>query len=132
MVSSGERSHVEQLRDAVAARVRATTLRGTAREVGMTAPGLQSFIDGTKPHPRTLRKVESWYVRTIAQSGADLNAQDAVAALFLLTRDLPETRQLAAIRRMTEYLETLYEGERIPPPVWLRALKEQLKGEEMT
>ena len=130
MAAPGEVSRVEQLRGAVAVRVRSTTLRRTAREVGMSAPGLQAFLAGSRPHLATIRKVESWYVRAVAESGGDLTSTDATAALALLIRDLPEARQGAATSRLVECLQALYEGERTPLPVWLEMLRQQIRKEE--
>ncbi len=131
-MAGGERSRVDQLRDAVAVRVRATSLRGTAREVGMTAPGITSFIEGTRPHPATLRKVEAWYVRMIAESGAGTRTEDAAAAIFLLARDLPERRQRTAKLETVELYERLYDAAQGRRPTWLRELRRQFAAEDDT
>ena len=54
---------VEQLRTAAAARVEHTSLRGTAREIGMSPTGLKKFLSGTPPYSPTLRRILNWYNR---------------------------------------------------------------------
>lgn len=52
---------VEELRSAAAARVENTSLRGAAREIGMSPSGLKKFLLGTSPYAATLRKLRTWF-----------------------------------------------------------------------
>lgn len=52
---------VEQLRDAVRARVAATEIRYVAHEIGMSPPGVKRFIDGAEPSPKTREKLVAWW-----------------------------------------------------------------------
>jgi hypothetical protein len=52
---------VEELRSAAAARVENTSLRGTAREIGLSPTGLKKFLLGTKPYAATQRKLQTWF-----------------------------------------------------------------------
>lgn len=52
---------VAELRSAAAARVEATSLRRTAREIGLSPTGLSKFLSGTKPYMKTLRKLRRWF-----------------------------------------------------------------------
>jgi hypothetical protein len=92
----------------------------------MTAPGLQAFLDGTTPHPKTQRKLEAWLVRVEGASGADTGIDTAEAALRVLLRDLPPSRQATVVSRAVGLLEALYDEERAPRPVWLAELRANL------
>ena len=126
MPPRGERSLIERLRDAVAAHVRANSLRSVAREIGMSPPGLQSFLDGRTPYPATHRKLERWYVREKANVGGDTGVEAAEAAVRILTRDLPDDLRADAARRSVEFYEAVYDAAGTPRPVWLRDLRTAL------
>lgn len=113
---------VEQLREVLAARVEATSLRQTAREVGMSPSGLQKFLGGAQPYFATRRKLDRWYVRESARYESDLGAGSAFAALRVLVNDLPPVRRRPALQRLVGVLEDSYSsaGER---PRWLIELR---------
>ena len=81
-----------QIRAALQARVHATSLRGVAREVGMTPSGLQKVLDGGGSYPKTLQKFRAWYRRH--QAGEYRTAQDV--ALEDLLRELPKPQRARA------------------------------------
>lgn len=47
---------IELIRAAVGRHVRATSLRGMARKLGLTPTGLQGFLDGAQPYRATLNR----------------------------------------------------------------------------
>jgi transcriptional regulator with XRE-family HTH domain len=122
-----DKSHVARLRDTVAARVRSLSLRAVAREIGMSAPGLQSFLEGRSPYPATRRKLEAWYVRESANVGIDTSLSTARAALEILVRDLPEDLQDESVVRSIELFEAAYDRAGIPRPLWLQQLRDSLE-----
>ncbi|MBI4409145.1 MAG: hypothetical protein HY561_05525 [Gemmatimonadetes bacterium] len=125
---AGSAPPVEWLRDAVAVEVEATSLRQVAREIGMSPTGLHKFLTGATPYSATRRKLEHWYIREeSARYGAELSAEAALAALHVLVRDLPATRQTAALQRLTHSLMEIYREVRRPSPTWLRELHAQLR-----
>lgn len=88
---------IETMRDAVADRIRSTSLRSVAREIGMSAAGLKKFLDGAAPYTPTVRRLRIWYVQHAAGRGGEVLAAEAAAALNLLLFDLaPEPRRTAA------------------------------------
>jgi hypothetical protein len=96
----------------------------------MTAPGLQAFLGGTTPHLATRRKLEAWLVRMEAGAGEGTGVESATAALRVLLRDLPPSREAAAGRRLVRHLEEIYGSEGAPRPVWLDDLLVGMNGGE--
>ena len=87
---------VSHLREMAANRVENTSLRGVAREIGMSPTGLKKFLMGTAPYSPTLRRLRKWYLQYAALPTAELTYQEASAALLVLTHDLsPEPRRTA-------------------------------------
>jgi hypothetical protein len=85
---------VQHLREMAASRVENTSLRGVAREIGMSPTGLKKFLNGTAPYSPTLRRLRKWYLQYAALPTAEVSYQDASAALVVLTHDLsPEPRR---------------------------------------
>ena len=88
---------VRHLREAARASVENTSLRGVAREIGMSPMGLRNFLHGTEPYAPTLRRLRNWYVRYAALRSGAVHTEDATAALAVLVHDLaPAPRQEAA------------------------------------
>jgi hypothetical protein len=117
---------VDALRQAAAARTRSSSLRAVARQIGMSAPGLQAFLDGRSPYAATLRKLTAWYVRENAKVGSDTSTETAAAALEIITRDLPDSDIGRAIADLVEALEQLYDRSSGARPTWLRLLRESV------
>lgn len=110
---------VLELRRAVAAAVGEGTLRGTARDVGLSAPALRNFINGAEPRrPATLRKLESWYVRRLAGAAAPVDVEAVQSALAILLRDLPNELQPRVAESTLSFLHSQY-AEHGAPPAWL-------------
>jgi transcriptional regulator with XRE-family HTH domain len=63
MVSTERAVPVAVLRDAVRLRVEGSSLRQVADEAGLSFSGLRSFLEGSKPQPRTLQKLQEWFGR---------------------------------------------------------------------
>lgn len=72
---------LERMREVLARRVEATSLRHVAREVGMSPTGVQKVLDGADSYSRTRRKLERWYVRESVRYGGGVNAAAVIAAL---------------------------------------------------
>jgi hypothetical protein len=101
---------IVRLRDAVRERVEATSRRGTAREIGVTPRGLELFLSGSKPQPKTLAKLLGWYEQHVAlNDGPPISDADAIRVL--LRRIDPEARQ-EATERLVAFLSALYASPR--------------------
>jgi len=113
---------IEVLREAVRRRVADSTLRQVAAEIGMSFSGLHTFLDGTTPHPGTVRKVAAWHVRAASESGNTVDTALAETALDLLLRHVPPRKRPALRRELVEALVAQAKREQLPPPAWADAL----------
>lgn len=113
---------VEPLRQFVAARAAALSVNRVAHEIGLTARGLQKFLDGSEPQSATRQKLERWYLRARVEAGGETDADTAQAALGVLLHDLPPAKRDVALRRAVAFWEAEYDTAGVPRPAWLGAL----------
>lgn len=111
---------VSTLRAAVASAVARTSSHVVAREVGMSAPSLRDFVNGSEPRPSTVRKLMAWYVRTAADRGDVLSEATARAALALLVEPIAPEKREGALRELVDAMERSYRAAGAPVPKWLR------------
>lgn len=111
---------LSRLRDLLAARVDAHSIRSVAREVGLPPNGLKYFLDGGTPRSGTRRKLEAWYLLEVVRPTASLECEEGRAALEILLRVLPPARRDIAKSRMLALLVSLCEEAGSPCPEWLR------------
>ncbi|HEX6369069.1 MAG TPA: hypothetical protein VF006_09050 [Longimicrobium sp.] len=78
---------VAVLRDAVRLRVEGSSLRQVAGETDLSFSGLRSFLEGSKPQPRTLQKLQKWFER---QGEDDQLAFFLQSTFFGLIAEFPE------------------------------------------
>ena len=117
----------QHLRDCAAARVEQTSLRGVAREIGMSPTGLKKFLLGTSPYSPTVRKLRKWFVQHGATPAPELSYNEASAALSLLTHDLPAggPRREAA-DCVLDCLGRGYDASGRARPRWVAELKAEM------
>jgi hypothetical protein len=112
------------LRVAAASAVRSTSLRTTARKIGLSAPGLSNFLHGCDPRETTLQKLTEWYIRNGAQSVA-VTPDLAEAGISLLLDRLPAGKVRERTRAdVLRELEAAHRKARVQPPPWLASLVE--------
>ena len=63
MSRTGVITSLGELREAVRRSAEGHSLRQTATEIGMSWSGLRTFLNGTTPHPATVKKISDWYLR---------------------------------------------------------------------
>jgi hypothetical protein len=114
---------VRHLREAAAARVENTSLRGVAREVGMSPTGLRKFLNGTAPYSLTVRRLRKWYLQYGATSAAEVTYHEASAALLMLTHDLRPDARRQASDCVLECLARGYDAIGRERPGWLAELR---------
>src|SRR5690606_6008421 len=119
---------LERLREAVAERVDAYSLRRVARAVGMSPTGLQKFLDGSTPYAATRRKLERWDVRQAATVPGTVDADSARASLLVLGRDLPPAERRKALEDIVLRLEAAFRDAGREPPGWLASLRAEFCG----
>lgn len=107
----------------------AASLRSVAREVGMTAMGLRSFIrNETEPQDRTVRKLNFWYARRIA-SRLPTGEHEARSALMIFAGFYPPGDRRRVEGRFLDLMEAEFRESGMAPPAWLETLRCEL-GED--
>lgn len=117
---------IERLRAAVSSRVAVTSLRAVAREIGMSAPGLNAFLDGGHPRSATRRKLATWFIQFGAARTQGIDVDAAGTALSLLLDDLPPESRPQAVGGAVEFFERLYDEALAPRPGWLAAIRAEI------
>ena len=113
---------IDNLRESVAIRVHASSLRAVARQVGMSPSGLEKFLAGGTPYTNTRRKLVEWWYREGTQPPLDLSADGVAVALGTLVRDLPPDRRERTLRELVGTLRELYASHGTPCPSWLNEM----------
>jgi len=116
---------VQHLREMAAARVESTSLRGVAREIGMSPTGLKKFLMGTAPYSPTLRRLRKWYLQHAALPTGEVTYHDASAALSVLTHDLPPEPRREAHDCLLDCLARGYDSSGRSRPRWVAELRAQ-------
>ena len=113
-------------REAVLARD-ASSLRAAAREVGITPMGLRAFLmnRGT-PQARTVRKLNSWYVRRMATRPPE-GEDEARAALTILAGYYPQKQRFRVLSRVLDSMEAEFRESGLAPPAWLEKLRAEIR-----
>ena len=114
---------VRHIREVAAARVENTSLRGVAREIGMSPMGLRNFIRGTDPYSPTLRRLRNWYVRYAAARAGTVHMEDATAALSVLVHDLDTAPRQRAALTVLDAVGLGYEQSGVAKPEWVAELR---------
>lgn len=113
---------VVRLREAAQARVDASSRRAVAREIGLQPRGLEVFLAGAKPHPRTVEKLLRWYREQVEEAeGPPVSGPEA---LRVLLRALPPGDRPAAAAETAALLRSLHERSDVPLPPDLGQLEE--------
>ena len=113
---------VSRLREAAQARVAASSRRAVAREIGIYVRGLEVFLTGSTPHPKTLEKLLRWYREQIEEAeGPPVSGSEA---LRVLLRALPAGERPHAAAEAAALLRTLHDRAGVPLPADLEQLEE--------
>lgn len=119
---------IRHIREVAAARVENTSLRGVAREIGLSPMGLKNFLNGTEPYSPTLRRLRSWYVRTAGVQAGKVDAEDATAALAVLVHDLAATPRRQVAVTVLDAVGEGYEQSGVVKPDWVADLRTQYES----
>ncbi|HEX8905830.1 MAG TPA: hypothetical protein VF771_13350 [Longimicrobiaceae bacterium] len=114
---------VQHLREMAAARVENTSLRGVAREIGMSPTGLKKFLMGTAPYAPTLRRLRKWYLQYAALPAPEVSYHHASAALVVLTHDLAPDPRRETSDCVLDCLARGYEASGRSRPRWVAELR---------
>jgi hypothetical protein len=122
LLPSAEGIPIDQLRRALRQRIAETSFRVAAREVGMSASGLHTFLAGTSPHYSTVRKVTAWYVREAHRAPDALGLDALHAAIGLLVQHLPDRTRAEVAREIIGVIRSASARADTPVPEWVDLL----------
>ena len=129
MVSMNAATSVATLRQAVRAEVAQTSLRNVSRQAGMSASGLQKFLDGGQPYVATHRQLERWFVlHGPGRLETGLTAGSALAILRDLVQDLTAPRHRPTLELLVLSLADAYHSADLPEPAWLGEVRREVGG----
>lgn len=121
MPTPDRRVSTRTLRETADRAVKASSLRGVARLVGLSAMGLRDFIRGQKePRASTLLKVERWYFAHAAPFREAVDEETVRAALMAALEPVPERSRDRRLAQMLDTLAAIYREDGIPVPAWMR------------
>ncbi|HEU0300680.1 MAG TPA: hypothetical protein VFR37_14515 [Longimicrobium sp.] len=107
----------------------AGSLRGVAREVGISPMGLRNFLRGQgKLQARTLRKLNEWYALRMAR-GLPEGEDAARAALTILAGYHPEAERQAVIIEHLEVTERRLRAAGLAVPLWIATLRQEVQAD---
>lgn len=111
---------IPRLREAVAARAAASSRRAVSRETGIAPRGIELFLAGSNPQPKTLEKLLQWYREQIEDAeGPPVSAAEAVLALV---RAFPAPSRDQAAASVAAHVLRLHEEAGVAPPADLALL----------
>jgi hypothetical protein len=91
---TGVTTSLTELREAVRQKATGSSLRQTATDIGMSWSGLRTFLNGTIPHPATVKKISDWYLRQSIGTQEDDQIAVELALNVLAERVAPAQRRL--------------------------------------
>ena len=101
----------------------ASSLRAAAREVDITPMGLRAFLmNRGKPQARTVRKLNSWYVRRMATRPPE-GEDEARAALTILAGFFPQAERHRVVTGFLDSMEREFRDSGMEPPARLGKLR---------
>ena len=118
-MAAPESARLSVIRSAVADAAERRTLRGIAAEIGMSHPGVLAFLGGSEPRPTTLKKLNAWYTKHAAETGA-VDADAVSAALVVLLTGVRKPEREGAHAGTLAALRKAYTAGEAPPPEGLK------------
>ncbi len=104
--------------EALARRVRETSLRSVAGEVELSPNGLRGILAGAPPRPSNLKKLVAWFSR-LDEQATRLTPEVAEAALAVLTSELPPGQRADAQADLRSRLQFHFDQAQRARPRWL-------------
>jgi len=110
---------LDEIREALRHAVHTRSLRGVARDVGVSPTGLFGMIKGAAPYSKTYEKLVLWYATYLAE-GSGMREPSAAALAGLvrtLLRRIPQREQPRAYVRVLKGFREAFDigGVELPP-----------------
>lgn len=119
---------LREIRAALHARVEETSLRNTAREVGISPGGLRNTLKGAVPNWQILELLRRWYVKDRIRS-AEPALETYHLVLDQMLAAVPERDQRSAKLRVLAEIESTHLQLGCDPPEWLAPLRAEIVAE---
>jgi hypothetical protein len=130
MTGKPRRVTLDEIREAIHRAAEVTnSYRGLGREIGASPQGLHNFLDGAEPRPGMRLRLTRWYLAEIAKTDDGTTAGHADAALYILTRHLPEARRIECVESLLADIEANTRAAGMAPPDWLAELRGDENGD---
>lgn len=100
------RLDVGAIRALAETRIKESSLRSVADEIGVSKSGLDSFIRGRDPYAKTRIKLAAWFMRQSRPDSASVARDELEGALAILERYMDSAPTPAAKRRRVREVET--------------------------
>ncbi|HZI23037.1 MAG TPA: hypothetical protein VFD76_10985 [Gemmatimonadales bacterium] len=113
---------VPVLRDAVESAITELSLRGAAKQIGVSPNGLRNFINGSAPRSATRAKFERWLASLDHRSVPPPTVGHLVRLLTDLSGDLSPQQAVALGRSISAVLAEAYQARHLAPPRWVKDL----------
>ena len=122
------RDEIEFLREAVRRRVEQTSIRQTAKEIGVSHGGIHNLVSRREVlYGKTLAKLRTWYLAQWAEGGEGLSISSARYLIAEMLGAIPHAMRPQAQVELLKALEALYRKHDVPPPAWLLDLRREWK-----
>lgn len=115
---------MDEVRNAVRLRAAQTSMRRTARAVGVAYGTLKSFVEGSEPYTSTYNRLVLWYAAWDARTDGRLSFGRAAAMLAALTGHMPEPTRAQCEMLLVQVIREWTHGAGVPPPVWLAEMEQ--------
>ena len=113
---------VPVLRDAVALAITDLSLRGAARQIGISPNGVRNFLNGSAPRSATRAKLERWLASLDHRSVPPPTVGHLVRLLTDLSGDLSPQQTVLLGRSISAVLGEAYDARGTSAPRWVRDL----------
>jgi hypothetical protein len=125
-IDRGRLGEVDRLRATLRDAVGSRTLRGVARELGMSPTGLSNFIAGTQPYGKTLHRLRAWYEREVGIGGMPPPMVADQLRRFVWTLPNPD----AGVRLLLDAVDRAHADAKMFTPGWVQRVRRELGESE--
>jgi len=118
-----EDEEFRHIREALREAVERISLRGVARELGMSPTGLRGLIDGAVPYVKTQRKVRVWLASYDRDVHGDLPTSTIAGVLRRLLWRVPGQSRNGAEVRVLNGFEEAFRFAGVEAPAWIAEIR---------
>jgi hypothetical protein len=125
-----EQRELERYRAALARAVEHSSLRATARAVGMSPAGLSRLLRGASMYGKTRDRLRVWYATATQPEAAEMPEALALALLRRAVENVPDRHRAAAQLELLEAVADIHRRYRARRPRWLARVRRVLEARQ--